>query len=112
MTLLKAHADDAVTDTMLAAGRPGEALPVQTFLLPFARVTKAYSVILNWMGKVGPIPEGLSATQGLRVDKYQKDHEAITERLLLLADQFKRQKGYEPPYWELVRLAGVAQKTE
>jgi hypothetical protein len=107
-TLLKAHADDAVTDTMLASGKPGESLPYQRWLLPLARVAKAYSVVLNWFGKVGPVPEGMSATQSLRAVRYEREHKAITERLLVLAEEFKKEKGYEPAYWELLKLARVA----
>jgi hypothetical protein len=109
-TLLKAHADDAVTDTMLALGKPGEPLSYQWWLLPIARVTKAYSMLKNGFGKVGPIPEGMSATQSLRALKYEREHKAITERLLVMAEQFKEEKGYEPPYWELLKLARVAKR--
>jgi hypothetical protein len=104
-TLLKAHIDDAVTDVMLAAGKPGEGLPYQWWRLPFARIAKGWSVILNWAGRVGLIPEGMSATEALRISKYRHDHEAIAVRLLAKVEKFKDEKGYVPPYWELVRLA-------
>jgi hypothetical protein len=107
-TLFKAHVDDVVTDAMLAAGRPGESLPYQKWQLPFARLSKAYSVVLNWFGRTGPIPEGMSATQALRVDKFRSDHAALADRVLLAAEQFRKTKGYTPPYWELIRLAREA----
>jgi hypothetical protein len=109
-TLLKAHIDDAVTDVMLAAGKPGEGLPYQWWLLPFARISKGYSLILNRAGRIGPIPEGMSATEALRISKYVHDHEAIATRLLMRADQFKKEKGYGPPCWELVALARDARR--
>jgi hypothetical protein len=62
-------------------------------------------VILNWAGRVGLIPEGMSATEALRISKYRHDHEAIAVRLLAKVEKFKDEKGYVPPYWELVRLA-------
>jgi hypothetical protein len=104
-TLLKAHIDDAVTDAMLAAGKPGEGLPYQWWLLPFARISKGWSLILNQAGRAGPIPEGMSATEALRISKYRHDHEAIAGLLLAQVGKFKQEKGYVPPYWELVRLA-------
>ena len=108
-TLFKAHADDAVTDVMLEDARVGEPLTYQTLLLPFARISKTYSAALNAFHKIGPVPEGMSATTALRVKKYRRDHAAIVARLLLLADRFRKDKGYPPPYWELVRLARQAE---
>jgi hypothetical protein len=54
------------------------------------------------------VPEGMSATEALRVKKYQADHEAIVGRLLVLAEDFRKRKGYTPPYWELMNLAREA----
>jgi len=107
-TLFKAHADDAVTDVMLAEAKPGVGLDYRDLLLPFARAAKAYSAVLNLCGKVGPVPEGMSATTALRVKKYRHEHAAIVARLLALADDFQSKRGYAPPYWELVRLARQA----
>jgi hypothetical protein len=106
-TLFKAHIDDAVTDVMLerAAGSP---LGYHRLLLPVARAMKAWSVTLNWFGKEGPVPEGMSATAALRVDRYQKRHAAIAAHVAARAEQFRSAKGYLPPYWELVMLARQA----
>ena len=109
-TLFKAHVDDAVTDVMLAEAPPGEPLPYQRLLLPLARLSKAYSVALNWCGRIGPIPEGMSAPAALRVDRYRAEHRALVERVLTRADRFRRERGYGPPFWELVRLAREAQR--
>jgi hypothetical protein len=108
VTLFKAHVDDAVTDAMLAKARPGEGLPYRRALLPAARLLKAYSLLLNACGKVGPVPEGMSATTSLRVDLYRRQHAAIAARLTTLAHKFRNESGYTPPYWEMVRLAGQA----
>jgi hypothetical protein len=107
-TLFKAHVDDAVTDVLLAEARPGEGLPYQWALLPAARILKGYSLLLNACGKIGPIPEGMSATTSLRVDLYRRRHAGIAARVLTLADEFSNRAGYKPPYWELVRLARQA----
>jgi hypothetical protein len=108
VTLFKAHVDDAVTDVMLDEAKAGEGLPFKRALLPVARLLKAYSLLLNTCGKVGPVPEGMSATTSLRVDQYRRRHAAIAARLTTLADEFSAKSGYKPPYWELVRLAGRA----
>ncbi len=107
-TLLKAHVDDAVTDVMLAAAKPGEPLPYSWLGLPRARLGKAYSFVLNAVGKLGPIPEGMSAATALRVEEYRHDHALVADRVLASAEEFRTQRGYTPPYWELVRLAEQA----
>jgi hypothetical protein len=107
-TLFKAHLDDAVTDVMLDEARPGTPLDYPRLLLPTARIAKAFSLLLNALGRIGPIPEGMSATTALRVKSYRREHEAIATRALVLAEDFKLRKGYTPPYWELLKLARQA----
>jgi hypothetical protein len=51
---------------------------------------------------------GMSATVVLRLKEYRERHAAIGARVLLLAERFQQERGYPPPYWELVRLAGQA----
>jgi hypothetical protein len=70
-----------------------------------ARVLKAYSVGLNWIGKIGPVPEGMSATGALRNKWYSSKHAELTAKITEAADQFKKDKGYVAPYWELVSIA-------
>jgi len=107
-TLKKDHYDNAVTEVMLEGAEKGDEISYQRYLLPLARVVKAYSVVLNLLGKTGPVPEGMSATTALRSQYYDKQHKAITDRLSLKADKFKSDHGYAPPYWELVKLARTA----
>jgi len=107
-TLFKAHVDDAVTDAMLESTQPGRSLGYNPWLLPVTRIAKAYSVVLNAFGKIGPVPEGMSATTALRVKKYRNDHTAIANVVLRSADQFKAKNSYAPPYWELVNMAREA----
>jgi hypothetical protein len=109
-TLRKDHFDNAVTDVMLEGAEKGDELSYDGYLLPVARVAKAYSVLLNLFGKVGPVPEGMSATTALRSTFYDQQHARIHKQLTLRVEQFKAQQGYEPPYWQLVRLAGLAKK--
>ena len=107
-TLFQDHADNAVIDAMLERAGRGEPLDYPRLMLPFARLAKGYSAVLNALGHAGPIPEGMSATAAMRHRAFTKKHAALKARLLDLAAEFKRQKGYTPPYWELVKLAREA----
>ena len=108
-TLFKEHMDNAAIDAMLESAERGERLGYNHWLLPAVRIAKAWSVGLNCFGKVGPIPEGMSATTALRVDRLKTNLALINARLLEQAAKFKSERGYTPPYWELVRLAREAQ---
>lgn len=107
-TLFKAHVDDAVIDAMIENGVPGRALEYRRWFLPVARISKAYSVVLNWVGGIGPVPEGMNATQASRVRLFRARHTAIAASVIKAADGFKAVRGYSPPYWELVDLAKAA----
>ena len=107
-TLRKDHLDNAVTEVMLEGAERGDELTYPWYLLPVARVMKAYSVVRNRLGGVGPVPEGMSATGGIRTTYYMKRHDAIYARLELKAREFSMRRGYEPPYWEMVKLARAA----
>ena len=109
-TLKKDHFDNAVTDVMLEGAEKGDELAYQRYLLPVTRLVKAYSAVLNIMGKVGPVPEGMASTSALRNMWYSKRHEAIAAQLTRKAALFKTDQGYEPPYWELVKLARSAKQ--
>ena len=104
-TLLKDHVDNAVIDVLLERAEAGEGLAYNRWMLPFARGLKAWSVIKNWFGGVGPIPEGMSATAALRVDRLARRHEQMVSGVRARVEQFRSENGYTPPYWELVRMA-------
>ncbi len=109
-TLKKDHYDNAVTEVMLEGAEKGDELAYQWYLLPVVRLAKTYSVVLNLMGKVGPVPEGMSSTAALRNVWYSKRHDTIAAQLATKAAIFQREKGYEPPYWELVNMARSAKQ--
>jgi hypothetical protein len=111
VTLRKDRIDNAVTEVMLEGAEKGDEISYQLFLLPLSRIVKAYSMLLNHFGKAGPIPEGMSATTALRTQDYMGRHDKIGKRLEKKAEQFRKDQGYEAPYWELVNLARQA-KTE
>jgi len=104
-TLYSDHIDNAVVDAMLEGAEQGDALGYPWLLLPLARAVKAYSSLLNAVGLVGPVPEGLSAAGALRNRQFSRMHAAIKQRVVLLASEFERVHGYRPPYWNLVDLA-------
>jgi hypothetical protein len=104
-TLAKDQIDNAATDQMLEDANGGLKLSYDWYLLPVARVLKAYSVGLNWIGKIGPVPEGMSATGALRNKWYSAKHAELTAKITEAADQFRKDKGYVAPYWELVSIA-------
>ena len=106
--LWRDHLDNAVIDAMLERAEAGERLTFDWYKLPFGRVLKGYSVILNWFGGLGPIPEGMSASAALRNDAFSKRHATIKALLQEAVDEFTTAHGYRPPYWELVRLAREA----
>lgn len=109
-TLRKDRFDNAATEVMLEGAEKGEEITYPWYLLPVARLLKACSVALNLFNVVGPVPEGMTATTALRTMGYEEAHRAIAGRLAGRAGDFRRERGYEPPYWELVRLAREAKK--
>ncbi|BDG06308.1 YiiX/YebB-like N1pC/P60 family cysteine hydrolase [Anaeromyxobacter oryzae] len=104
-TLRKDHYDSAVTQAMLDAAVAGAPLRYDRWKLPFARVVKGYSVLLNALGAVGPVPKGMSAAAGLRSSWYAARHAELRARLERRADQHRAAAGYPPPFWRLVRMA-------
>jgi hypothetical protein len=108
--LLKDHIDNAITESLLEGASAGEMIPVRWYLLPIVRIVKAYSVLLNMMGKVGPIPEGMSSTSSLRHVWLVDRHERMRDGILHRVEEFRREKGYTPPYWELLKMAREEKK--
>ncbi|MBN1567160.1 MAG: hypothetical protein JXA73_04910 [Acidobacteria bacterium] len=104
-TLRKDHLDNAVTEVMLDGASMGEPARYNRYLLPFARLAKAYSYILNCVGLIGPVPEGMSATAALRNRWYTSRHAAIKDELTEEAESFEQKNEYVPPYWRLVEMA-------
>ena len=103
------HVDAAVVDALLEGARRGDAVTHDWRLLPVARAMKAYSWVLNRSGRVGPIPEGMSATVALRVQALGARHAALRAHVEAAAATFQREHGYRAPYWDLARLAREAQ---
>lgn len=103
------HVDVAVIDALLEGARRGDTITHDWRMLPVARVMKAYSWVLNRFGRIGPVPEGMTATVALRVRALVERHAAIRARVEASAAAFQREHDYRAPYWELVRMAREAQ---
>ncbi len=104
-TLRKDHVDNAVTEAMLERAEQGERLGYSWYMLPVARAAKGYSSVLNLFGAIGPIPEGMSATSALKYEFFVSKHARAAASVRNSARLFRRERGYEPPYWEMVRMA-------
>jgi hypothetical protein len=109
-TLKQDRIDNAVTEVMLEGAEKGDEITYPGILFPLAGVVKGYSTVLNWFGKAGPIPEGMSVSAALRSQEYMKRHKALAGRLSENAEQFRKTKGYEAPYWQLVSMARAAKE--
>lgn len=103
--LFQDHVDNAIVDARLEEAEKGARLRYDWPMLPIVRLLKGWSMMLNAFDRVGPVPEGMSATAALRNRRFVRDHAAIRDRLLIRVTEFERQQGYRAPYYELVRLA-------
>ncbi len=106
-SLFDDHLYNSVIDAMLMCADQGEKVGYNSFLLPFARILKAYSVVKNWLGSEGPVPEGMSATQAIKNNSFVDRHIEIKEKVHTDIELFKNKNGYNPPYWELVNMAEI-----
>ncbi|MEM9454662.1 MAG: YiiX/YebB-like N1pC/P60 family cysteine hydrolase [Myxococcota bacterium] len=108
-TLFDDHVDNAVIDAMLEQAEAGGELHYSLPMLPIARLVKGYSVLLNLLlGAEGPIPEGMSATTGLRVQWLAAEHARIERGVMSRMDDYRHEHGRRPPYWTLVTMAREA----
>jgi hypothetical protein len=107
-TLFKDHIDNAVMDALLEKANKGEQIDYNTWQLPIVRVIKGYCVIKTLFGKTGMIPEGMSATKALKNQTFVAMHVKTKSKTMKLADDFIKEYGYRPPYWQLVKFAEKA----
>lgn len=103
-TLLSDHIYNAVMDVMLESADPREEIRINPWMLPVARVVKGYSMLLNLFHAEGPIPEGMSATQGLKNNSFAEIHEQIRKKTEEKVRLFVETYGYFPPYWQLISM--------
>ena len=99
------HLDNAVVDALLEAAERGLELDYSLLSLPFARIAKAASIMLNGLDRLGPVPEGMSATAALRNQWFSTLQDDLVQRVEERADAFYAKEKYRAPYWRLVVFA-------
>jgi len=104
-TLFKDHLDDAVMDALITRANCGEKLSYNIWMLPVARVVKGYSLLLNTFGKIGKVPQGMSAKKALMNNDFVARFDKLRSITCSKAEAFKKEHGYTPPYWNLVSFA-------
>ena len=104
-TLYKDHIDNAAMDALLEKANKGATIDYNIWQLPIVRVVKGYCIIKNLFGKIGMIPEGMSATKALKNQTFVAMHVAVKNKTMQLADEFMKKNGYRPPYWQLIKFA-------
>jgi hypothetical protein len=108
--LYQDHLDNAITDVMLEDAGRGEELDYNLWLLPLARIVKAYCFVLNKFDQHGSIPENMSATAALKNESYSTKHEIMKKELRKRADEFKKHFNYTPPYWKILEMGREIKK--
>ncbi len=108
LTLYKDHIDNAVMDALLEKANAGEKIDYNIWQLPVVRIVKGYCMIKNLFGKVGMIPEGMSATRALKNQNFVAMYLRVKDKTIQLAEAFSKESGYRPPYWQLVKFAVAA----
>jgi hypothetical protein len=107
-TLFKDHVDNAAMDALLEKANKGATIDYNIWQLPIVRVIKGYCIVKNMFGKIGMIPEGMSATKALKNQTFVAMHVRVKNKTMQLADEFFKKNGYRPPYWQLVKFAEAA----
>ena len=107
-TLFKDHVDNAAMDALLEKANQGATIDYNIWQLPVVRIIKGYCVIKNIFGKIGMIPEGMSATKALKNQTFVAMHVRVKNKTMQLADEFFKKNGYRAPYWQLVKFAEAA----
>jgi len=103
--LFQDHLDNAVMDALIGEANKGDKLDYNIWLLPIARVLKAYSIVLTSIGKEGIIPEGMDAVSALKNNDFVNRFQSLKSITLERAKYFKTKNGYNPPYWQMVKFA-------
>jgi hypothetical protein len=107
-TLFKDHVDNAAMDALLEKANKGATIDYSLWQLPIVRIIKGYCIVKNMFGKIGMIPEGMSATKALKNQTFVAMHVRVKNKTMQLADEFFKKNGYRAPYWQLVKFAEKA----
>ena len=107
-TLAKDHIDNAVMDVLLEDADKGKKIDYNHWQLPLVRIVKGWCMIKNHFGKIGIIPEGMSATQALKNQYFVAMYQALKTATTIKINQFIKEQHYQPPYWQMIKLAREA----
>lgn len=110
-TLLKDHIYNAVMDGLITEADKGKEIIFPRWQLPFARLLKAYCFVMNKFGKVAIIPEGMSAEQALKNQSFVSMFQTVKNAVEKDVQLFIQQKHYNPPYWQMVKMAEAEAKS-
>ncbi|MGD8867469.1 MAG: YiiX/YebB-like N1pC/P60 family cysteine hydrolase [Gemmatimonadales bacterium] len=110
VSMLRQHRfDDVTIDVLLQGADEGDRLGYHWYHLPVARLLKTWSGVQVLLGAVPTIPKGMSAPTALRVDALShRVHPTLRAAIEERAVAFRRQNGYEAPYWVLVEAGRQA----
>ncbi|MDI6804880.1 MAG: hypothetical protein QME58_13755 [Bacteroidota bacterium] len=111
-TLFKDHIDNAATEAMLEMAERGFVLDYKWYMLPAARILKAYCWTLNLFHKEGQIPEGMSAASALKHEFYAALHAKVVDDVQRQVNIYHRYRRINPPSWELLRMARTSLQTQ
>ncbi|WP_370477247.1 YiiX/YebB-like N1pC/P60 family cysteine hydrolase [Tamlana flava] len=104
-TLFQDHIDNAVMDALIGEANNGKKLDYNLWALPIARLVKGYCFIQNTFGIESIIPEGMDAVTALKNNYFVEQFQNLKFKTIKKVEQFKKERGYLPPYWQLVRMA-------
>ncbi len=102
--LLHDHMDNAIIEVRLDEADRGEPLTLALWKLPFMKLIKGYSVILNGLGREGPVPEAMTARTALLYMRFGEVHEAVKRLVVQDVEDFREKNRYLPPYWQLLDI--------
>ncbi len=111
-TLWKDHIDNAVMDVLLEDADKGKQINYNHWQLPIVRLVKGWCMIKNYFGKTGIIPEGMTATQALKNQYFVAMYKDLQSKATIKINQFIKDNNYQPPYWQLIKLARQADKED
>jgi hypothetical protein len=110
--LVKDHVDNAVMDALIGRANEGQELGYELWKLPVVRVLKFYSVVMSSIGREGIVPDGMSVLTVLTSGDFERRFQGTKDLTMRKVDEFEKQEGYLPPYWQISGMAESSYLTE
>jgi len=99
---------NAVIDAMLEGAEAGDGLGYPWYQLPAVRILKGWSLLLERLGRIGPVPEGMSAKAALRNRAFGERQRRIAAEVHDRIAVLERDQGYPLTYRLILELARTA----